>query len=114
MFSSQIVIRIDAQDKTLNLKDYGAYLRLFYSVTSYAVLLMLLWFFVLALITLITGCLLLFSFCPCIKEKAEFRSEYGRVIGLPLGVCRKSYLENEVTTWWIMFLFAVIELALGS
>jgi hypothetical protein len=55
---------------------------------------------------------------PCLRDNREVTSQvkdtYIRIGFLPFGVCRKSLLDNEITQWWVMFLFACIELCLGS
>jgi hypothetical protein len=77
MFSAQLVIRVDAAEgKTLDGHVWGPTFDLFYHVTSYAVMLMLVWFAVLGLCWVTTGCLLLLSYCPCVNKTKEEAVEF--------------------------------------
>jgi len=116
MFSAQIVIRADVGE--LKLADHGTKLTHLYTAAASTCLLILAWFsaaIILITLTMIMACCAL---TPCIngnKEKiTEIKETYIRIGFLPFGVCRKNLLSNEITQWWIMFLFAVCELAMGT
>ena len=89
-----------------------------YFATSAGTLLILLWAAVAFLLLFLTGLMTMCIFTPCLKNNrdvvSQVKDKYIRLGFLPFGVLRKSLLEDEMTQWWVMFLFACIELCLGS
>ena len=88
-----------------------------YFASTYGVFLLLIWFAVVGLFICLTGALIIASLCFCTQDKyeAEFiRQKFLRIAAIPFGVLRKEYIDNEAMTWWIMFLFAIVELCLGT
>jgi len=119
MFAAQIAIRVDVGelDRCDDCK-HGWKLELLYWFVSLGCILILAWGAAAVVLLTLTAMMACCVMTPCVRENPEIVTEvketYIRLGFLPFGVCRKTLLENEITQWWVMFLFACVELALGT
>lgn len=121
MFCAQIAVRIDVGEldrANVDGSKHGYKLEWLYIAVSAGCLLILVWAFASLILLTLTAMMTCCILSPCLRDNQEvtkdIKDTYIRIGFLPFGVCRKSLLDNEFTQWWVMFLFACIELALGT
>jgi hypothetical protein len=69
MFTAQTVIRIEGDN--IDLCDYGWKMTILYTLSTYGILLLLIWFCVLGLFLVLTAVLMVATVCCCTADKYE-------------------------------------------